>query len=137
MAFNDASFCCGFDQPVTPLQDALFGEVEALREGKIRLGREADSPLILPEGRFVPGTRCQWHAMVPINGQDMHAWSHEEPGPIKPPTYSDEELFGFVERCNAVGGAVTLNALIYQEGHIGDEGLSQLQRLGEQLRTGG
>ena len=137
LAFNDASFCCGFDLPVTPLQDALFGEVEALREGKVRLGREEDSPRVLPEGRFVPGTACQWHAMVPINGQDMHAWFYETPGPMPGPCYSDDELFLFVDRCNAVGGAVTLNALIYQEGHIGDGGLSQLQRLGRHLRASG
>ncbi|MDR3692270.1 MAG: hypothetical protein P4L46_23005 [Fimbriimonas sp.] len=136
VAFNDGCFCCGFDQPVTPLQDALFGEVETLIDGKIRLGRDPNSPLILPQGRFVPGTNCQWHAMVPINGKDMQGWFHGEEGEIAPACYSDEELFSFVDRCRAVRGAVTLNALIYQEGHLGEDGLAQLERLGRHLVSG-
>lgn len=130
LAFNDGSFCIGLTKPLTPLQDYLSGEVEALKDGKVRLGRGDDAPLLLPESRFVEGTRCQWHALVPIDA----FWGHEKPGPMEPPKYSDEELFSFVKRSTSVGGAVTLNVGIYQEGHIGAETLAQLKRLSAHLR---
>jgi hypothetical protein len=130
LAFNDGSFCVGIDRPLAPDQDYLSGEVEVLRTGMLRLGRGEDAPLVLPLTRFVPGTSCQWHALVPI---DCH-WAHEAPGPMEPPRYRDDELFAFVKRCRSVGGAVTLNVGIYQEGHLGAESLSQLRRLSESLR---
>lgn len=129
LAFNDGSFCIGETRPPTPLQDYLSGEVEQLRDGAIRLGRGKDAPTHLPQSRFIPGTRCQWHALLPIDcGPDM-AWAHDTPGPMGPPRFSDAELFAFVKRCRAAGGAVTLNVGIYQEGHLGAATLDQLQRL--------
>ena len=131
LAFNDGSFCVGQTQPLTPQQDYLSGEVEVLRQGKVRLGRGDDSPLILPSSRFALGTRCQWHALVPIDCP----WAHEGPGLIDPPRYPDEELFGFVKSAKSVGGAVTLNAGIYQEGRLAEATLGQLERLSKALGT--
>lgn len=125
LAFNDGSFCVGITQPVTPHQDYLSGEVEVLKEGKIRLGREEDASLLLPKSRFVEGTECQWHALVPIDC----FWGHAKPGPMEPPRYSDADLFSFVRSCCSVGGAVTLNVGIYQEGHLGEATVAQLKRL--------
>lgn len=131
LAFNDGSFCIGITRPLTPLQDYLSGEVEALVEGKIRLGREANAPLYLPESRFAPGTHCQWHALVPIDC----FWAHQTPGPMEPPRYRDEELLSFLRSCRKVEGAVTFNVGIYQEGHIGEQTLAQLVRLHKALRS--
>ncbi|MDQ2732311.1 MAG: hypothetical protein M3Y56_11675 [Armatimonadota bacterium] len=128
VAFNDGSFCTGNTKPLTPLQDYLSGEVETLQDGKIRLGRGKDAPLYLPTSRWVDA--CQWHALVPIDC----FWAHETPGPMEPPRYPDAELFSFVKSCKAVGGAVTLNVGIYQEGHIGPATLAQLERLSEALK---
>lgn len=125
LAFNDGSFCIGITRPLTPHQDYLSGETEILVKGKIRLGRQEGAPLYLPEARFAAGTTCQWHALVPIDC----FWGHHTPGPMAPPRYKDEELFAFVSRCRGVGGAVTLNVGIYQEGHVADATLAQLQRL--------
>jgi hypothetical protein len=125
LALNDGSLCLGLTQPVTPLQDFLSGEVEALMDGRIRLGRDENAPLFLPEARFVSNTDCQWHALVPIDC----FWCHDHPGPMEPPRYRDAELFSFVRSCHAVGGAVTLNVGISQEGRLGAETLAQLQRL--------
>lgn len=125
VAFNDGSFSMGITQPATVLQDYLSGEVEMLRDGQIRLGRKLDSPLHLPESRFVGQTACQWHALVPIDC----AWFHVKVGPMDPPRYSDLELFSFVRNCLEKGGAVTLNAGIYQEGRLGAETAAQLSRL--------
>ena len=129
LAFNDGSFCIGITEPLTPLQDYLSGETEVLREGQIRLGRDENAPLYLPEARFVPGTECQWHSLLFIDA----FWGHAQPGPMEPLLYSDDELFSFVRSCRSVGGAVTLNVGIYQEGHIGRDAEAQLQRLAARL----
>jgi len=125
VAFNDGSLSCGFSEPLTPLQDYLSGAIEVLREGRIRLGRANSAPLVLPSERFCPGTRCQWHGLLPIDC----FWVHHQPGPMEPPRYSDEELIGFVRHCLKVGGAVTLNTGIYQEGHLAEASVAQLARL--------
>ena len=69
--------------------------------------------------------RRRGYALVPIDC----FWGHETPGPMESPRYPDDELFGFVRACQSVGGAVTLNVGIYQEGHLGDATLAQLERL--------
>ncbi|HEX2948402.1 MAG TPA: hypothetical protein VHV83_02340 [Armatimonadota bacterium] len=55
------------------------------------------------------------------------------PGPMESPLYSGVDLFSFVKQCKSVGGAVTLNVGIYQDGHLGEETLAQLQRLSASL----
>ncbi len=122
VAFNDGAFCIGKIRPVTPLEDYHPGEVHTLVGGKIKLGHDPDSPLYLPDSRFVDGV--QWHALVPVD-------STFEGGP--PYHYSDEELFGFVANCKAVGGAVTLNLPIGLDGLIPQDSLAQMQRLGRWL----
>lgn len=129
LAFNDGSFCVGVTQPVTAYQDYLSGEVEYLEDSRIRLGGAASGAHHLPEGRFVTGTTCQWHALVPIDcGPGLH-WGHDQAGPMGPPRFTDENLFGFVRRCRSVSGAVTLNVGIYQEGHLSPATIAQLKRL--------
>ncbi|MCC6445151.1 MAG: alpha-L-fucosidase [Armatimonadetes bacterium] len=132
LAFNDGSFCIAITKPLSAYQDYLSGEVEVLKEGKVRLGREEDGRLILPEDRFVEGTYCQWHALAPIDC----FWGHHTLGPMEPPRYSNEDLIAFVRNCHAVGGAVTLNVGIYQEGHIAEKTLAQLQKLSAAMRKG-
>jgi len=125
VAFNDGSFCIGITKPVTPLQDYVSGEVEVLIDGKIRLGRQENATLYLPKTRLAEGTNCQWHALVPIDC----LWMHGGPGPMPPPKYPDADLFRFVKDCKAVGGAVTLNVGIYQEGTMAPASVKQLHRL--------
>lgn len=129
LAFNDGSFCVGIDKPLTPMQDYLSGEVELLVGGRVRFGREETSPLILPEARFIEGTACQWHALLPIDC----FWGHGTPGPMEPPKYSDDDLFSLLDACRKVDAVATLNVGIYQEGHLGTETVAQLTRLTERL----
>ncbi len=126
VAFNDGSFCINNVAPVTLLEDYHAGEVHELVNGKIKLGHEPDSPLMLPDSQFIDGV--QWHALVPVD-------STFEGGP--PHHYTDEELFGFVRACKGVGGAVTLNLPIALDGTIPAESLAQMQRLGKELGKGG
>jgi len=129
LAFNDGSFCIGITKPLTTEQDYLSGEVELLVGGRIRLGRDAGSPLILPTSRFAEGTRCQWHALVPIDC----FWGHHTPGPMEPPKYADDDLLVLLGACQRTQAVATLNVGIYQEGHLGSATVAQLARLRKRL----
>lgn len=123
VAFNDGAFCINKVKPVTPLEDYHAGEVHMLQDGKIKLGHDQDSPLYMPDSRFIDGV--QWHALLPVD-------STFEGG--APYHYSDEVLFQWVQECKAVGGAVTLNLPISLEGRIPEATLAQMQRLGRSLK---
>jgi hypothetical protein len=142
LAFNDGSFCIGKTTPVTDAQDYLSGEVEILSKGKIRLDRGRFPKYHTPQSGKVDGTQCQWHALVPIDC----VWAHGSPPggvfserfvsvpadpifPMEKTVYWDEELLSFMASCLSVGGAVTLNVGIYQEGHLGTETVAKLKRL--------
>lgn len=129
LAFNDGSFYLRKQTPVTPYQDYLSGEIGWLENGAIRLGRETEregpGTLVMPQGRYVPGTYCQWHGQLPIDC----FWLYTGAGLMDPPRYADAELDSFVKQCLAVGGAVTLNIGIYQEGHLAPATVAQLARL--------
>ena len=133
IAFNDGSYCCGLEKPVSPLQDYLSGEIWELHGDMIVSGNPKDMPVtyVLPTGRFVEGTECQWHGLLPIDCP----WGYNEPatGPMDPPKYTDANLFSFVHQSLQVGGGVTLNVGIYQEGHMPDATLQQLARLNTRL----
>ena len=53
--------------------------------------------------------------------------------PMEPPVYPDEELASFLNHCLSVGGAVTFNAGIYEEGYLGQETVGQLRRIQREL----
>jgi hypothetical protein len=144
VTFNDGSFCIGNTQPVRPEHDYLSGETEMLIGGRVRLGRGVTPDTHLPEGRFVEGTKCQWHSLLPVDCMWMHGapapeWLPGNPfhsmppgtqaGPMEAPVYGDDELGSFLRTCLAAGGAVTMNVGIYEEGHMGAETLAQLERL--------
>ena len=114
VAYNDGSFCVGSTRPVISEHDYLSGEAEMLIGGRIRLGRDEACQTYLPEQRFVPETRCQWHCLLPIDCFWMHgspppAWVPGHPyasvdpsveaAPMEAPLYSDAELGGFLADC--------------------------------------
>ncbi len=123
VAFNDGSFCINKVKPVTLLEDYHAGEVHTLNDGKIKLGHEDDSPLYMPDSRFIDGV--QWHALLPVD-------STFEGG--EPYHYSDEVLFKWVSECKSVGGAVTLNLPVGQDGRVPEASIAQMQRLGAYLK---
>lgn len=49
------------------------------------------------------------------------------------PVYSDSNLIKFVRDFTKVGGAVTLNLGIFQEGHLGKKSVQQMQYLSKVL----
>ena len=144
LTFNDGSFCVGSLQPVRAEHDYLSGEIEMLVDGRVRLGREGLEKTHLPEGRFVPGTGCQWHGLLPLDCFWMHggqppSWVPGNPytalplgaqsGPMEAPLYSDEELLRFTRACLGAGAALTFNVGLYERGGMGKDTVAQLARI--------
>jgi len=129
IAFNDGSYCCNLEKPITPLQDYLSGEIWQLHGDRIVCGNpdEIKVTYVLPESQFVPGTNCQWHGLLPIDCP--WGYNHPADGPMPLPKYTDADLFSFARQCLAVGGGLTFNVGIYQEGHMPRATLDQLARL--------
>ncbi|MDF2926340.1 MAG: hypothetical protein K0R57_5254 [Paenibacillaceae bacterium] len=99
---------------VFPDQDYLGGETNKLEP--------------LPDGPQVDG--MQWHALTWLDC----FWIHEKRiGPIDPPRFSDEELYRYLSYCRSKGGAVTLNAGIYQDGALAEATAAQLRRVSKLL----
>jgi hypothetical protein len=143
LAFNPGVVNEKFIVPIRPEHDYLAGETVVLIDGKIRLNKDNSNPnLWMPTTAYVNGTQCLFHSLLPI---DVN-WGHSNPWPdwtsipFKPvypkkqdemqlPVYSDTHLQNFVKDFTKVGGAVTLNVGIFQEGHFGSETVKQLKRL--------
>ena len=122
----------------------MSGEEVAVIDGKLRLGLKKEGyELYLPETAYVEGTNCLNHTLMPIDAYWAHGWGilpewtnfpyepiyTSTPDGMEPPIYTDEQLQLFVKNFTDIGGAVTLNAGIFQEGHLGKLTLDQLQRL--------
>ncbi len=147
VTFNDGSFLVGFTKPVRPEHDYLSGEALVLIDGKIRMTSKPDGPLYMPAQAYVENTRCLNHALLPIDGYWAHGtvpypdWANvpfkfelsKKQDKMAPPVYSDEELIKFVTDFTKVGGAVTLNVNIFQEGYLGQESLNQLKKVKKAL----
>ncbi|MBB3186204.1 alpha-L-fucosidase [Microbacter margulisiae] len=131
VSFNNGSFYSGYTTPVTTYQDYLSGECWNLENGEICVG--TNEWLYLPTSRFIPGTQCQFHVQVPIDCNK--SWSNQTPGPMPPPSYTDDELFSAVLNVLKVGGTFTINVGIYQEGYISNQTLEQLKRLNIFLKS--
>jgi hypothetical protein len=133
VSFNNGSFYSGYTQPITPLQDYLSGECAGIKNGKIALTDKTDPSRSIAPAHYAPGTKCQFHALMPIDNNGD--WINEKDGPMPPPKYADTTLFPFVHDCLKAGAAVTLNAGIYQDGRIAKTTLEQFSRLSQHLSS--
>ena len=148
LAFNPGILAENCLMPIRPEHDYLAGETVVLIDGRIRLNRDNRNPvLFMPETALVPGTRCLYHSLLPIDVFWGHpnpwtaSWLHapesflqpmpEKQDEMRPPVYPDKELQQFVNGFTKAGGAVTLNVGIFQEGRLGKNTIAQLQRLKE------
>ncbi|MBM4148887.1 MAG: hypothetical protein FJ224_07570 [Lentisphaerae bacterium] len=140
VAFNDGSFCCGLGKPVVRGQDYLSGEVEFLINGRIRYGRK--KRLLRPTTHTPqPPRTCLWHALVPIDCMWGHGATYADwmnapfpcvppkPHEMEAPLYTVEHLEKLVREFKAMGGGVTFNVGIFQEGILGTKTLDQLAQL--------
>jgi hypothetical protein len=142
VAFNDGSLCCGHSVPVVAGQDYLAGEADLLIKGKIRYGRQKDSPLLEPATHSpIPPHTCSWHCLVPIDCMWAHGWTFADwqnspyeiapiaPGEMERPLYPLSDLETLVRDFKEVGGGVTFNVGIFQEGGLGIRTVDQLREL--------
>lgn len=144
VTFNDGSYLVSIIKPAEPDHDYLSGEQVAIIDGKLRLGLKKEGyELYLPQTAYVDGTYCLNHTLLPIDANWGHGWGtfpewtnfpfeaihSSTPDGMEPPAYTDEQLQLFVKNFTNVGGAVTLNAGIFQEGHLGKLTIDQLQKL--------
>ena len=149
LTFNDGSYLKSIIKPIMPEHDYSSGEEQVIIDGKLRLGLKKEGySLYLPESAYVEGTQCLNHTLLPIDGYWAHglglapAWANFPFKPIytsssdgmEPPAFTDEQLQQFVKNFTEIGGAVTLNVGIFQEGHIGKLTLKQLQVMKENYK---
>ena len=149
LTFNDGSYLVSRIKPIVPEQDYLSGEQAAIIDGKLRLGLKKEGyELYLPETAYVEGTNCLNHTLLPLDANWGHGWGifpkwtnfpfepiyTSTPDGMEPPAYTDEQLQLFVRNFTNIGGAVTLNVGIFQEGHLGKLTIAQLQRLKENYK---
>jgi hypothetical protein len=145
VAFSGAEFCGGGPiNPVCKLADYHAGEIHLLEDGKIRRDflppggdivvlpggklrkRGQEARFYMPDGSLIDG--IQWHGLLPIG------WTFNPAVPNQFCHYTDKELFEFVRKIKAVGGAVTINIPIdVENGHLPDDDHSQLVRLSKAL----
>jgi hypothetical protein len=150
LTFNSGVIMDKNVKPIVPEHDYLAGEVVVLIDGKIRLGIKDNNNLFMPETAYVKNTKCLYHVLVPIdafwghgsNGGVFPEWAtvpFQQKKPIRqdemePPLYTDNDLIKFVKDFTGVGGAVTLNVGIFQEGYLGKESVKQLQNLNKTFK---
>lgn len=150
IAFSGAEFRAsgGRIKPICPMEDYHAGEIHLLEDGKIRtdfIYPPGDGVIVttngklrksgqaakfyLPDSQFIDNV--QWHGLLPVdltfNPAVPNQYCH----------YTDKELFGFVDKVKGVGGAITINVPIEIEtGHIPQDTLAQMVRLGKHLKSG-
>ncbi len=114
--------------------------------GKIRYGRQKDSPLLTPVSHpSQPLLDCIWHALVPIDCMWAHGCGFTDgqkspyaitlpaTGKMESPLYQTSDLKVLVQDFKTVGGGVTFNVGIFQEGGLGEETVTQLADLASRL----
>ena len=150
IAFSGAEFCAagGRIKPICPIEDYHAGEIHLLEDGKIRTDfiyppgdgvivtadgklrkKGQESRFYLPDAQFIDNV--QWHCLLPVdltfNPAVPNQYCH----------YTDKQLFGFVDRVKSAGGAITINVPIeIESGHIPQDTLAQVVRLGRHLKSG-
>ncbi len=144
LSFNDGSYLVSIVTPARPEHDYLSGEQLVITDGKLRLGlKNEGATLYLPKTAYVDGTQCLNHTLLAIDAYWAHGngifpqWANfpnkpiytSAPDGMEPPAYADAQLQDFVKNYTSIGGAVTLNVGIFQEGHIGKLTLTQLKKL--------
>jgi len=145
VSFNDMSFCGSLSLPVTPDQDYLAGETEFLMNGKVRYGRGTET-LTPATHTPQPPPNCLWHCLVPIDvmwergiafadwQSPPFAWVAPKPHQMERPLYTVADLESLVRDFKAVGGGVTFNVGIFQEGSLGPETVNRLAELARRVK---
>lgn len=95
---------------------------------------EAAQTLVVPEAGYFgeggPAEGLQPHFLIIADDP----WAHNSKDKdIVAPLYQDEKLIRYVKAVNALGGPVTINIGVYQDGTASPATLQQIQKLGHTL----
>ena len=141
VTFNDGAYLVEHTKPIQPDHDYLSGEALVLVDSKIRLGTKMGGDLFMPEAAYVKGTTCLNHILLPLDGYWAHHgkgfpdWANVpfeyEPSSEKmpDPIYSNSELIKFTQDYCDLGGAITYNVNITQEGFLSAKTIKQLKKI--------
>ena len=128
--------------PVMPDHDYLAGEVVVLVGGKIRFSLTDNAKTFMPSSAVVPGTRCLYHALLPIDSfwggySPWPKWVNAPfkelksrvPGKIQDPVYTRDDLYSFYRDFAGAGGAVTFNLGITADGRLNERSIELVRSL--------
>jgi alpha-L-fucosidase len=95
---------------------------------------EAAHCVTVPEANYFgaggPAEGLQPHFLIIADDP----WAHNtRDSDIGPPLYQDDELIRYVKAVNALGGPVTINIGVYQDGTASQATIQQIQKLGHTL----
>ena len=95
---------------------------------------EAGFTVKVPEASYFkkggPAEGLQPHFLIFADDPWAHTAKDAE---IVPPLYKDDELISYVKAVNALGGPVTINIGVYQDGTASQATIKQLKKLGHTL----
>ncbi|MBQ0104638.1 MAG: discoidin domain-containing protein [Armatimonadetes bacterium] len=142
IGFSDSSYVMGYMRNVTPENDYFPGEVHAMEDGFIRTDplfgetylddngkirqKFALPKFFVPKGPFLDGARL--HALVPFDS------SFNPTVKIEWASYDADSLIKLVHSFHEVGGGVTLNAPVNQDGSIPASTVEKLEKVGKSFK---
>jgi hypothetical protein len=95
---------------------------------------EAAFSVTVPEANYFgvggPAEGLQPHFLIIADDPWAHTTRDSD---IVPPLYKDDELIHYVKAVNTLGGPVTINIGIYQDGTVSPATIQQIQKLGHTL----
>ena len=95
---------------------------------------EAANNLTLPDANYFgeggPAEGLQPHFLIIADDPWAHTAVNSD---IASPLYDDNQLIRYVKAANALGGPVTINIGIYQDGTVSPATVQQIQKLGQAL----
>ncbi|HTF27395.1 MAG TPA: alpha-L-fucosidase [Flavitalea sp.] len=130
-SFKDFFTACkaGYSGRIISLNSWIY---PAVTEWQEYWAGEAASPVNTPVNGTVergPGKGLRYQALI-----IMEPYWVQQKTEMPDPRFNDEELSDYIEKCNAEGGAVTINLGIYQNGKIGDKALQTMKKVKARLR---
>ncbi len=151
VTFNPGLLQRGRAVVLHPDHDYTAGEVSFLVNGEIEtsFSKGENSNAFLPKTAYYTPTKTLWHALIPIDSfwaaysnwpddwlrlpKHWKPFDSQKLRKVRPPLYSENELFKFASAFTGRGGAVTFNIGIYENGKLSDESVELVKKVGKRL----
>ena len=151
VTFNPGLLQRGRAVVLHPDHDYTAGEVSFLVNGEIEtsFSKGENSNAFLPKTAYYTPTKTLWHALIPIDSfwaaysnwpddwlrlpKHWKPFDSQKLRKVRPPLYSENELFKFASAFTGRGGALTFNIGIYENGKLSDESVELVKKVGKRL----